>query len=84
VEFSPELPAEISAAYASIPARPAASNQAKPSQDPTPSEPLGRRICEFIHRSLQIHRPHSGLAYRTPAEVATTWRDLQDLHTEAT
>ena len=30
------------------------------------------------------HRPHSGLAYRTPAEVATTWRDIQDLHNEAT
>lgn len=30
------------------------------------------------------HRPHSGLAYRTPAEVATTWRETQDLQTEAT
>ena len=30
------------------------------------------------------HRPHSGLGYRTPSEVATTWRDMQDLHTEAT
>ena len=23
------------------------------------------------------HRPHSGIGYRTPAEVATTWRTLQ-------
>ena len=30
------------------------------------------------------HRPHSGLAYRTPAEVAKTWRDTIDLQTEAT
>lgn len=30
------------------------------------------------------HRPHSGLAYRTPAQVATTWRDMTDLQTEAT
>ena len=30
------------------------------------------------------HRPHSGLAYRTPAEVATTWRDMRDLQSEAT
>jgi hypothetical protein len=29
-------------------------------------------------------RPHSGLAYRTPAEVAQTWRDRQDLQTDAT
>ena len=24
------------------------------------------------------HRPHQGLAYRTPAEVAQTWKDLED------
>jgi putative transposase len=30
------------------------------------------------------HRPRSGLGYRTPAEVATTWQDNQDLQTEAT
>ena len=31
------------------------------------------------------HRPHSGLAYRTPAEVATTWRPDPDmLQTPAT
>lgn len=30
------------------------------------------------------HRPHSGLAYRTPAEVAETWRRMTDLQTEAT
>lgn len=30
------------------------------------------------------HRPHSGLGYRTPTEVATTWRRMLDLHTDAT
>jgi hypothetical protein len=31
------------------------------------------------------HRPHSGLAYRTPLEVATTWRPDPDvLQTRAT
>jgi putative transposase len=31
------------------------------------------------------HRPHSGLAYRTPAEVAATWRPDPDvLQTPAT
>lgn len=30
------------------------------------------------------HRPHSGLGYRTPAEVAETWRRLQPLQTDAT
>ena len=30
------------------------------------------------------HRPHSGLGYRTPIDVAATWRKGQDLHTEAT
>jgi len=30
------------------------------------------------------HRPHSGLGYRTPTDVAATWRDLRDLHTDAT
>ena len=55
VEFSPELPAEIGAAYASTPAstRPT-PRQPTPRQEPTPSEPLGPQICEFIHRSLQI------------------------------
>ena len=24
------------------------------------------------------HRPHQGLAYRTPREVAQTWKDLED------
>jgi putative transposase len=24
------------------------------------------------------HRPHSGLAYRSPAQVAATWKDHQD------
>ncbi|MDP1821052.1 MAG: integrase core domain-containing protein [Acidimicrobiales bacterium] len=39
-------------------------------------------ITAYIDR--YHHRPHSGLAYRTPAEVATTWRDMTDLQTEAT
>jgi len=30
------------------------------------------------------HRPHSGLGYRTPREVASTWRDTPDLQTRAT
>jgi putative transposase len=30
------------------------------------------------------HRPHSGLGYRTPAEVARTWQDPQPLQTTAT
>ncbi len=30
------------------------------------------------------HRPHSGLGYRTPAQVATTWRNQPHLQTEAT
>ena len=30
------------------------------------------------------HRPHSGLAYRTPTEVARTWADPESLHTTAT
>lgn len=41
-----------------------------------------KEISDYIER--YHHRPHSGLAYRTPAEVAETWRDMQDLHTEAT
>ena len=30
------------------------------------------------------HRPHSGLGYRTPTEVAATWRQTPDLQTETT
>ncbi|GAA4626036.1 hypothetical protein GCM10023113_21420 [Cellulomonas oligotrophica] len=30
------------------------------------------------------HRPHSGPAHRTPAEVARTWADPEHLHTTAT
>jgi len=29
-------------------------------------------------------RPHSGLGYRTPAEVATTWQGPQELQSRAT
>lgn len=39
-------------------------------------------ITAYIDR--YHHRPHSGLGYRTPAEVAETWRRIQDLQTEAT
>ncbi len=30
------------------------------------------------HIDRYHHRPHSGLAYRTPREVAQTWKDLED------
>jgi len=33
-------------------------------------------IAAYIDR--YHHRPHSGLAYRTPREVATTWQDHRD------
>ena len=33
-------------------------------------------IGAFIDR--YHHRPHSGLAYRTPREVAATWKDHDD------
>ena len=39
-------------------------------------------ITAYIDR--YHHRPHSGLGYRTPAEVAETWRRMLDLQTEAT
>jgi putative transposase len=39
-------------------------------------------IAAYIGR--YHHRPHSGLGYRTPAEVAETWRRLTDLQAEAT
>ncbi len=39
-------------------------------------------IAAYIAR--YHHRPHSGLNYRTPAEVAQTWDDaLEDLQTHA-
>jgi len=31
-----------------------------------------------VHRPLPHHRPHSRLAYRTPREVAATWKDHDD------
>jgi putative transposase len=34
-----------------------------------------REITAYIDR--YHHRPHSGIGYRTPAEVAATWRALQ-------
>ena len=33
-------------------------------------------IGDYVHR--YHHRPHSKLAYRTPREVAQTWKDLED------
>jgi len=33
-------------------------------------------LTDYIDR--YHHRPHSGLAYRTPREVATTWQDHRD------
>lgn len=45
-------------------------------------EAAREEITAYIDR--YHHRPHSGIGYRTPAEVAQTWRDPQDLQTEAT
>lgn len=45
-------------------------------------EAAREEITGYIDR--YHHRPHSGLAYRTPAEVAETWRRMTDLQTEAT
>jgi len=39
-------------------------------------------IATYIHD--YHHRPHSGLSYRTPTEVRTTWQEPQPLTTEAT
>jgi putative transposase len=36
------------------------------------------------HVESYHHRPHSGLAYRTPREVAATWKDHDDQLTPAT
>ena len=33
-------------------------------------------IAAYVDR--YHHRPHQGLAYRTPAEVAATWKDSED------
>jgi putative transposase len=41
-----------------------------------------REIDQYVH--AYHRRPHSGLGYRTPAEVATTWQDPQALHIPAT
>jgi putative transposase len=35
------------------------------------------------HIDRYHHRPHSGLNYRTPAEVARTWEDQQELQKQA-
>jgi putative transposase len=39
-------------------------------------------IADYIQQ--YHHRPHSGIGYRTPAEVATTWQDPPVLQTTAT
>ncbi len=33
-------------------------------------------IGDYVDR--YHHRPHQGLAYRTPRKVAQTWKDLED------
>jgi putative transposase len=47
----------------------------------------GREQCETLDEASEKiaayidgyhHQPHSGLAYRTPREVATTWNDHDD------
>ena len=38
-------------------------------------------IASYVER--YHHRPHSGLNYRTPHEVARTWEDQQPLHKQA-
>lgn len=45
-------------------------------------EAAREEITAYIDR--YHHRPHSGLGYRTPAEVAETWRRMLDLQTDAT
>ena len=40
-----------------------------------------RGIAGYVDR--YHHRPHSGLNYRTPAEVARTWEDQQELQKQA-
>ena len=48
--------------------------------DHRPSPHRDRRLHRDYH-----HRPHSGLGYRTPREVAATWRGTdEDLQTRAT
>ncbi len=41
-----------------------------------------REITTYI--DTYHHRPHSGLDYATPTEVAATWHDLRPLQTDAT
>ena len=41
-----------------------------------------QEIADYIER--YHHRPHSGLGYRTPHEVAASWRGTEDLQTRAT
>jgi putative transposase len=41
-----------------------------------------KEIADYIH--TYHHRPHSGIGYRTPTEVAATWRQDPELQTAAT
>jgi hypothetical protein len=54
LEFSPTVPAEIEAAYASMTAQQPPKQEPTPGQSPTAADPLGPKICNFIHQSLQI------------------------------
>jgi hypothetical protein len=40
------------------------------------------KVTTYIHD--HHHKPHSGLGYRTPAEVAEAWRILLPPQTDAT
>jgi putative transposase len=44
-------------------------------------EQARKEIANYVHR--YHHRPHSGLAYRTPTEVRRTWEDGQRLQKTA-
>jgi putative transposase len=45
-------------------------------------EQARREIAHYI--AYYHHRPHSGIGYRTPTEVAATWRQDPELQTLAT
>ena len=50
---------------------------------PARSRVDARSTCPLRRRRSRATGPNSGLAYRTLASVSTTWRDTQDLQTEA-
>jgi len=45
-------------------------------------EQARKEVADYVE--CYHHRPHSGLSYRTPVEVARTWADPTSLHTAAT